>query len=300
MDLSDRIIATLQFFDLQKLPLTLYEVYAFLIGNEVGYERVTLGQTLQGLSRLLESKKIECKDGYYTLPGQTDLVGARLAGYRYGIKRERRIKHIQWGLRYLPFIRGVALVGSQAFGLQREQSDIDLLVITDSRYMWLARTIITAYFQILGMRRHGKYIANRFCLNHYIAGPHLLEHSKNLYTAMEYSKSRPLYGADSVAAFQNSNAGWITALFPNQKYRELVGTPLARRSRMQYALERLIDNTVGKSLEKFLEQVQKKRIKIEKDIVVSHDELSFHPDSKQNVLIAQFFALQKQKERETV
>src|SRR5262249_42383632 len=163
---------------------------------------------------------------------------------------------------------GVALAGSQALGLQRRQSDIDLLVITDPRYMWLARTLLTAYAQIAGVRRHGNLIADRVCLNHYVAGPHLITHIRNLYTASEYAKLRPIYNPEAVWQFQHENISWIAELFPNQKSILATKPDRSKGSKLQHWLEWLIHHSFGRVLEKALGDLQAQRIRIQKDIVV--------------------------------
>ena len=122
------------------------------------------------------------KNGFYCLKGRAAIIDQRLANYIYGIKRERRIRRFIGGLRFLPFVRRAALAGSQAQGVQKSDSDIDLLIIVEPEFLWLGRTAVTAYFQILGLRRHGKKIANRFCLNHYLAGVKIIDRiSKFIY-----------------------------------------------------------------------------------------------------------------------
>src|SRR6185436_16556656 len=90
-------------------------------------------------------------------------------------------------------------------------------IIVDPKFLWLGRTGVTAYFQFLGKRRHGRHIANRFCLNHYLAGVKTIGELKNLYTASEYAKLRPLVYPQAIAEFQQKNRDWIAAFLPNFK-----------------------------------------------------------------------------------
>ena len=110
-------------------------------------------------------------------------------------------------------MRGAALAGSQAQGVQKPGSDIDLLIIVEPKFLWLGRTVVTFYFQLLGTRRHGKKIADRFCLNHYLAGVKTIGELKNLYTAWEYAKLRPLIYEGAVTEFQEKKQ-WGTAWSP--------------------------------------------------------------------------------------
>src|SRR5205085_4694244 len=129
--------------------------------------------TVEALQTLVVGGEVSQLLGFYSLPGRQGLIKERLRNYLHALPRERLISRYSGGFRHLPFIRGVALAGSQAMGDNKPGSDIDLLVVTDKRFMWTARVFITAYLQILGLRRYGNHIADRFCLNHYVAGPKL-------------------------------------------------------------------------------------------------------------------------------
>lgn len=311
--LKDQIISTLRFFDLQDWPLTLAELHNFLIADwQELKQRLDSQSEITGSNRPSEEvtidKILDCLDtqaagfventlGFYHLPGRAKLANLRLNGYFYGIAREKLIKKYINGLKHIPFVRGVALAGSQAMGGQKETSDIDLLIIADPRFMWLARTLVTGYFQILGKRRHGKFIANRFCLNHYLAGPKKISQLRNLYTAGEYAKLRPLIYPENISAFQTANLDWLKAFFPNLNFGQ---QKKSAQSGAQKFFENFFSGGFGRFVERFLKNWQLPKINKQKFIVVEDDELSFHPDSKQQNLLADFFQLQKQQERVSV
>jgi predicted nucleotidyltransferase len=327
--LRDRILSTLRFFDLQDLPVTLLELHEFLLPEMAALrsningqgELISAGGDYKaGIDQVLRCLDNECnpeveeKNGYYCLRGRMGIIDVRLANYLYGIKREKLIRKYIRGLRHVPFVRGAALAGSQAMGQEKENSDIDLLIIVDPKFLWLARTAVTAYFQLMGRRRHGKYISNRFCLNHYLAGVKQIGELKNLYTAWEYAKLRPLIYGEIIVDFQNKNREWIAAFFPNFEaagignHRQLQPPPPAGagysslmkeerlrsvadepRSSLQQILERLLSGGFGEWLEQKLKNWQLHRIRQEEFILVREDELSFHPQSKQKELLQSFF-----------
>ncbi len=327
--LKDRIVSTLRFFDLQDLPLTLLELHRYLLaGTEQLRKLITPQWELVGSSNgqaqtadvdsIIKCLDEECsgiveqKNGFYCLAGRASIIDRRLANYLYGIRRERRIKKYIGGLRYLPFVRGAALAGSQAMGQQKQTSDIDLLIIVDPQYLWLARTAVTAYFQILGKRRHGKRVADRFCLNHYFAGVKNVNELRNLYTAWEYAKLRPLVYSPTIIDYQQKNAGWIREFFPNFEpfsgYQRpgpgyaapaYAGRPFfekegkfrggADAAVVQKISERLLSGGFGRRLEQKLKSWQLPNIRQEEFILVREDELSFHPQSKQKELLEKFF-----------
>jgi hypothetical protein len=286
--LEERILKTLKFFSIQKYAITLLEVYRFLVAdNDADFiQSVTVLDVLAALDNLQKAGTIVQRHGYYTLPGQKLLFDLRWRGYQYGVWREKIIRKTMKGLAFIPFVRGVALAGSQALGQQRAESDIDLLVITEPDWLWLPRTVVTAYFQIRGIRRHGKKIANRVCLNHYLSGPKAMSVGHNWYTALEYSKLRPLVGAAVIGQFQEVNQRWVRGFFPHALP---IRTGVSVQPVLQKLLEKILANTFGRYVERILGQWQGKRIhKDEPHIIVEADELSFHPESKQDALLEEF------------
>lgn len=304
--LRDRIIYTLRFFDLQDYPLTLLELHEYLLADlpalrqrlderwEIKDANAALGQPV-GLWEVLSCVQSECageveeRDGFYCLFGRGRIVEQRLQNYFYGFRRERLIRRYAWFLRYIPFVRGAALAGSQALGQQKQGSDIDLLIIAEEKFLWLARMLITAYFQLLGRRRYGKNIADRFCLNHYLAGPRELTDDRNLYTAVEYAKLRPLAYSETIAGFQRRNMPWICAFLPNA----VAVCAQPEYSRVQHAGEKMLTGLGAAWWDKLSGFMQLKRIKQGEFIVASNSELSFHPHNRKRQLFEKFFGPHK-------
>lgn len=302
--LAERILSTLRFFDLQKFPLTAYELYQYLIADipslksklDDRYEIISDGvgpapavhydTILTQLHILSREGRIVSKNGFYSTVGNESLISDRFKNYLTGLPRERRIARYLTLAKHIPFVRGIALAGSQALGQQRKTSDIDLLIITDPHRMWTARTLLSIWFHIFGVRRHGQKIANRFCLNHYLANPREVDAERNLYKAMEYTKLRSVVGADQIRKFQRANEVWIRQFFPNVNFPSIKSQP---KSRLQILLEKVFNNRMGDWLERRLGQWQQNRIRQDQFVFVRKDELSFHPESKHTALLEGFF-----------
>ena len=303
--LKQRILSTLKFFDLQGIPLTLLELHRFLLGD-AGRMALSQDGTWElfkdaplgggggeqvGLDALLSCLQNDCAGeagntlGYYHFFGRQEIAHRRLSNYFFGLKRERRIRRFLYFLRHIPFVRGVGIGGSQSLGQQKSTSDIDLFIVTAPGYMWFARTLISAYFQIFGMRRHGKKIQGRFCLNHYVAGAKPVSRERNLYKAMEYARLRPAVYAQGVAGFLEKNRNWISIYFPNF----FPDAGKEKQSFAQKVLEAFLKNPFGLALERVLGFFQKLKIRQDEFIFVLPDELSSHPHSQHRVLLSRFF-----------
>jgi predicted nucleotidyltransferase len=306
--LKDRIISTLKFFDLQDTPLTLFELHKFLLADlsflkqmlNFRWELVNIvhlakpqPQTIGLLLETLEtqcSAEIESSRGYYALKGRGNLINQRLENYFYGIKREKLIKKYLFPVCHIPFVRGVGLVGSQPLGQQKPTSDIDLLILVAPEFLWLSRMLVTAYFQVLGLRRYGQNVANRFCLNHYVTEGQPLSFDRNLYTAAEYLKMRPLVYPERMWKFCRLNSDWIGHIFPDAEFMSKEAHLQSQgQSWVQRLFEKLLISNFGRWLEKQTKKPQYERINVGEFIVASDSELSFHPDNRKQQLFERFF-----------
>lgn len=104
-------------------------------------------------------------------------------------------------LRFLPFVRGIALCNSLAMGNAEKKSDIDLLIVTATGRMWTARIFVTILCHILGIRRHGKKVAGRLCLSFFLSEDALTCENfalkpKDPYLAFWVSSLQPIFGRE--------------------------------------------------------------------------------------------------------
>ncbi len=204
--MQEQVLATVRYFDVQDHPVTLLEVWKYLLAGQAS---ATIGEVLAVLSGELAGT-VETLNGFYFLTGRSSLVAQRLRNNFYATPRLKRASRYLRHVRHVPFIEAVALTGSEALANSKHGSDIDLFIITQPRRMWLGRLAITVYFQLTGLRRHGVHVADRFCLNHYVAGSHCLGSDHNVYTAVEYTSLIPYFGGGATYEFQRQNLGWIS------------------------------------------------------------------------------------------
>lgn len=161
---------------------------------------------------------VRSKDGFYFLPGSQHLAENRPHQLRESQRKislaKRRLSRI---LPFTPFILGVALEGSTAEGRARPESDIDLLVICQNGRIWTARAVFDRLNYLLGWRRAGSQVRDRFCLNHYLT-PADLKVEPGLYHAFLHSHLIPLYEAELGLwqEFFRANP-WINQFLPNHR-----------------------------------------------------------------------------------
>jgi len=286
-NLAEVVLKTLRYFDVQDRPLTLVEIHLYLLGP-LHSELLNAGSSESKILEVLEGQlanEIESEQGFYCLLGRRQIITQRLANNYYSVHRLKRARKYLPLARFVPFVRAVALSGSEALTTSKENSDIDILLFVIPGKIWSARLFVTILYQAMGIRRHGKYVANRFCLNHYIGGLPEISNDNNIYTAIEYAALIPFVGGDLVSRFQESNSQWIKNFLPNFKVIERQPTA---RPWIQKTAELLLGGAIGRRFESMARWFQKKRIIAQEHIILEANELSFHPGSKGQQVLAKF------------
>ncbi len=77
---------------------------------------------------------------------------------------QKTIKYINY-IKWIPGIKMIWIGNSIAMNSASIDSDIDLLIVSDNKRMWLVRILCTLMFQILGVRKTDTQHAWRFCLS---------------------------------------------------------------------------------------------------------------------------------------
>jgi len=305
-DLEKSILSTLAYYDILDRPLTGWEVFRYLVHNPKLSRKLRsatpkcLGVALLSVLDVLENiELVSQKNGLYFLKGRDEIVKQRIERQKIADRKWKKAKRVIKALQALPYIRMVAVSGSLAMNNTKENSDIDLLIVTKAGRIWTCRALTTLYFHIIKQRRHGKLTKNRFCLNHFITDKSLKIPWKSLYNAQTYAHLVPLWQKRGLyPKFQKAN-NWISQRLNNypvsQKgYLNIVNDnrllELVRKSR-----ELILDNQLGDGIESLLKRFQTKRIK--KDPLtlksggrVSFDDsqLEFHPDSPEKEILKKY------------
>jgi predicted nucleotidyltransferase len=283
--LSQAILETVRYFDVQDHCLTPLDISKYLLKiPDLPDRPYSIYEIIEELEGSLKDQ-VQSHQGFYFLTGREELVTKRLHNNFYATKRLKRMKRYLPFVRHIPYVQAVGVGGSEALNNSKEGSDIDLLVITNNNRIWLARLFVTTYFQFLGMRRYKSNVADRFCLNHYLAEEKELSEDHNLYTAVEYASIVPYYGSDVLHRFHQKNYSWIKNFLAQPHF---VRNDTPEPSRFKKITEAVLDSTIGDPLNAFVGYFQRKKIQPLEHIIISDDELSFHPDSKGRRVLAKY------------
>jgi hypothetical protein len=202
---------------------------------------------------------------------------------------------------WVPFVRMIGVTGSLSLDNTRPESDLDLLVVVKSGRIWTARILLLLTVQLLGCRR--KYwdseAPDKICLNHLITDDSLVmaKEIRSLYTAVLYTRLRPVVGLDVYQEWWEENGYWIRRFLmmpsvQNIESRWAVRVPAIFQV-IKKGLEGILLEPVGDVLEKYVKSWQKRMIDQHSRggmgrVAVSDNELAFHPDSKEQLVLSSF------------
>ena len=110
---------------------------------------------------------------------------------------------------------------------------------------------------------------------------------RNIYTAAEYLKMRPVVLSAGILNFQDKNKDWINFIFPNLNLP--LNFPVQKPAKLQEVLENILSGKFGQYLENFAKKIQYHRINTGEFIMATDEELSFHPNNRKKELFRSFF-----------
>ncbi len=194
--LSRNILETIIYYDILDFPLTSFEIWKYLtVAEENADEKdeCSLGDVVEALESRDLKKHIEEFWGFYFLKGRKELVERRIQNDKNSIAKFKIAERVAWWLRFVPFVRMVAVTGTLAMKNSEKNSDIDFLVVLEKGRIFTGRLLVTLTVHLLGKRRYKKKIKNRICLNYFITVGSLEIKRQDLFAANEYSFIYPLF-----------------------------------------------------------------------------------------------------------
>lgn len=225
INLQKSILNTLKYHDFFDYPLTLKEVWRFLIFSNSKLKVKSFKQQPKFknfqlvLTKLQKEKSIFYKKPYYYLPGRENIVKLRNQRASYSREKIKIAKGIIKIFQYIPFIKAIAITGALAMDNTIREDDIDMMVITSRNRLWLTRVLVLIILQLLGKRRKPgqKDVKDRICVNLLLDELvlSLLKKKRNLWTAHEIVQAKPIFNKSYTwEKFLTANM-WIKDYLPN-------------------------------------------------------------------------------------
>jgi len=211
--LSKHILTTLAYYDVMDYPMTSFEIWKYLtIANQRPTAKGQRSFFLLDVINELESenlkKKIEEYRGFFFLEGRKNLVEQRIRRNKIAESKYKILLRVANVLRFVPYVRMVAVTGRMAMKNAEEKSDLDMLLVLEQGKIFTGRILVTLVVHLMGLRRYREKIANRICLNYFITTSSLEIRLKDIFSASEYYFMLPLFGLETFKDFQEQNS-WI-------------------------------------------------------------------------------------------
>jgi len=279
-----QLLEIITYFDLFDYPLTKEEIFNF--------SKIEASEW--------ENKNIEIKDDFYFLKGRSEIIEIRKAREKHAQTLWKKTYFYLKFLKLIPFLKMVAICNTLAFNHPEKDSDIDLFIITTKNRLWTARILTTFLLQILGVRRHGKKVSERFCLSFWCTEEAL--NLKNIqikpndpYLAFWCLTLKPVLGNSLYKNFIQKNHDWI-----KEKYKLKFRIPQPHQERLKKSfhsnliaklLEKILNGKLGNYLEKKIKnklqpraEKKAKQAGPKSSIIISDNMLKFHNhDKRKNI-----------------
>ncbi|MBW6441119.1 hypothetical protein K0B03_03755 [Patescibacteria group bacterium] len=302
--LEKQIMATVVYYDILNYPLTVFEIFLYLIKDRgLNGNEYLLSDIVETLDRgeFLQNN-LSQKLGFFFLKDREEIVQERLDRKKIADEKWKKAKKIFWIMQIVPFTKLVMASGSFALCNTRKDSDIDLMIVAQKGRIWTVRTFFTLLTIALGVRRYKDRTEDKICLNHYITDQSLKIPFQSLYTVQLYYHILSVYNSEKdrkmFRKFQAEN-NWMKNYLENYEFSEIESfRSITRNSSLSVLsgfIEFILTGKAGDYLEKKMSKMQSYRIK--KDplhlkkggrITISDDQLEFHPDSHESHIIPKF------------
>lgn len=264
----------IRYFDLFDYPLKKEEIEVFGLKN----------------FNLSNYPEILFENDYFFLKGRRKIIPIRLEREKNAKKLWKKTYFYLNFLRFLPFLKMVAVCNTLAFNNPAEKSDIDLFIVTAKNRLWISRILVTFFLQILGVRRYGKKISGRFCLSFWCT-----EDAVNLediqikpldpYLAFWCLTLTPVLDNAFYLKFKNLNRKWINKIyqldFPSNQKKTFSTNAIVMK--IEKCLKGKFGDWLEQKTEKLLRPRAEKKAKNtgnKASIIISKNMLKFHNHDK--------------------
>ena len=217
------VLSTLAYFELFEVPVSRAELADTLLFLEPEERALDL--------YLKDSSYVHIRDGQLSTRADEDFWN------EWAVKQERardyfkKVARWRWIFSLCPFVRLTCVCNSLPISDVREDSDIDVFVVTQPGHLFTSRLFLTVLTSLFGVRRHGRKVRARFCLSFYVTEEALdlsglaLRDSDGAvfdpYLAFWMRSLEPIAGSYAVyEQLLEKNRYWLSAYFKSDVKRK--------------------------------------------------------------------------------
>lgn len=237
------VLSALSFFEIFHCPLTRSEIFNYVFDQfsniipgrpegELEISQSSLEFSWSDLNVILADLSaqgiIQNQQSLYYLKSNDAASDAFFKRHQYYATFHKKLKRAQRWARFMsafPGVRLVATVNSVGFKIPSEGADIDFLIITDEKSLYVSRLLITFFLKILGLRPTKKNQKDKICTSFWLSESALnLEKiaysDQDVYLYYWLLNIYPLYDqADYYERWQSANF-WLKKHLPNSHFSD--------------------------------------------------------------------------------
>lgn len=161
-EIQRAIINVIAFFDMFDYPMTDFEIWQYL-----DYEC-----DFSDVRNILINEPLDCintKNGFYFLKGRQDIIITRMRRYNYANRKIKKTMSIIRLFKFIPWIKMIGIGNIIGSNNMRDNSDIDLFIITEKKRVWITRLFCVGIAKLLRIRPTAEEQRDKICLSFYIS-----------------------------------------------------------------------------------------------------------------------------------
>lgn len=223
------ILSTLAYFDLFSFPLTPFEIWKWLYVKP-GENPISLPEVLLLLreSSYLHDR-VEMEEGFVVLRGKRKIIPVRKERYLIAEQKYQRLRDSLARLRWVPFIKTIAVCNNLAYNNSQREGDLDVLILTEPGHIWTTRFLSVGLAELFRLRPDEQGRQDKLCLSFFLSATTvdlrpLLMKPDDPYLHYWIDHLVPVYGDVSAIDTLREANRWYRDRLPNA-----LGTWPARR-----------------------------------------------------------------------
>jgi|SRR3989344_179574 len=280
---SNPVLKTLIYESIFNFPLNRLEIWKFLISDKKISKK--------SFVKFLKDKSItyDKKSGFYCLANKKDSIKRRLEAEKISINKLKLARKVTFTLAKIPTIKLIGISGSLALGSSSESDDIDLFIVCKKNTIWTTRLFSVILLKLMGAYRESDNFKDKICLNMIVDNFLFPRNRRDLYTAFEITKLRPVSSKNNAHRKLIMSNSWIDKFMPN------VLSEAGRVKQEEYDDDKLIsyffsilEKIKFEKLAKISQLLYMKKRTTEE---VSDHFLAFHPRDFRKEILTQFDVL---------
>ncbi|MBU4216423.1 MAG: hypothetical protein KJ907_14385 [Actinobacteria bacterium] len=209
--IKEAITRVVAFFDVFEFPPTVMEIWKFC-DYQCGLDEILTFLNDEG-------DFLEEKDGFYFLPGRESLYEQRRERGIIAKKKQKKALKIARIFSFIPWIKMIAISNVIGSDNMKEESDIDLFIVTEHKRIWITRFFAVVLVKLLGLRPTLNNVRDKICLSFFVTTENLnlqkLMMADDVYFYFWLANLLPIYCRDNYYYKLIQANNWFLDKMPN-------------------------------------------------------------------------------------